>query len=61
MVLISEPAGEFLYTETIAVAFRQDDEDLVEAVNEALADMMEDGTYQEISESYFGEDISEPR
>ncbi|WP_353893395.1 transporter substrate-binding domain-containing protein [Proteinivorax hydrogeniformans] len=55
------PAGEFLYTEEMAVAFRQGDDELVKAVNQALEDMMEDGTYKEISNSYFGTDISEPR
>ncbi|WP_350343772.1 transporter substrate-binding domain-containing protein [Proteinivorax tanatarense] len=55
------PAGDFLYTEEIAVAFQQEDVELVEAVNQALEEMIEDGTYEEISYSYFGTDISEPR
>ncbi|WP_202081710.1 amino acid ABC transporter substrate-binding protein [Caldalkalibacillus salinus] len=40
--------------------FRQNGtEELVEAVNQALEDMMEDGTYLEISEKWFGEDVSQ--
>ncbi|WP_456279302.1 amino acid ABC transporter substrate-binding protein [Bacillus sp. AK128] len=38
--------------------FRQDNETLVEAVNQALTEMKEDGTYLEISEKWFGEDVS---
>ncbi|SFJ76110.1 amino acid ABC transporter substrate-binding protein, PAAT family [Halobacillus dabanensis] len=38
--------------------FRQGNEELVEAVNEALQEMKEDGTYLEISEKWFGEDVS---
>lgn len=53
--------GDWLYTEELAIAFRQGDNQLIEAVNEALADMKADGTYLEISERYFGRDISQPR
>ena len=49
--------GEMLYTETMAIAFRPGDDDLREAVNEALAEMRADGTYQEISQRYFDRDI----
>jgi cystine transport system substrate-binding protein len=38
--------------------FRKGNESLVEAVNKALAEMKEDGTYLEISEKWFGEDVS---
>lgn len=38
--------------------FRQGNEELVEEVNKALEEMMEDGTYAEISENWFGEDVS---
>jgi cystine transport system substrate-binding protein len=38
--------------------FRKGNETLVEAVNKALADMKEDGTYAEISKKWFGEDVS---
>lgn len=41
-----------------ALAFRQGSDELVEAVNEALTELREDGTLAEISEKYFGEDVS---
>jgi L-cystine transport system substrate-binding protein len=37
--------------------FRKGSETLIEEVNKALADMIEDGTYLEISEKWFGEDV----
>lgn len=43
-----------------ALTFRQGSEDLVEAVNEALATLAENGTLAEISAEYFGEDVSQP-
>ncbi|RWZ51626.1 amino acid ABC transporter substrate-binding protein [Labedella phragmitis] len=42
-----------------AFAFRKGSDDLVEAVDEALADLRAEGTLAEISEKYFGEDVSE--
>ena len=39
--------------------FRKESETLVDAVNEALAEMIEDGTYDEISEKWFGENVLE--
>lgn len=41
-----------------AALFRKGSDDLVKAVNEALAAMHSDGTYLTISEKYFGEDVS---
>lgn len=41
-----------------AFLFRKDSKELVEAVNGALADMKEDGTYLKISEEWFGTDVS---
>ncbi|SEH89401.1 amino acid ABC transporter substrate-binding protein, PAAT family [Halobacillus karajensis] len=38
--------------------FRQGNDELVKAVNEALQEMKDDGTYSEISEKWFGEDVS---
>ena len=38
--------------------FRQNNPELIEAVNEALASMREDGTLKQISEKWFGEDVS---
>ena len=39
--------------------FRKGSETLVEAVNKALNEMIEDGTYNEISEKWFGENVLE--
>lgn len=52
-------AGDLLYTETIAVAIRQEDDTLRQAINQALAELIADGTYGEISQKYFGTDISQ--
>ncbi|MBY0011139.1 amino acid ABC transporter substrate-binding protein [Paenibacillus typhae] len=41
-----------------AAVFLKGNEELVEAVNGALADMKQDGTYLAISEKYFGADVS---
>ncbi|NMH73331.1 amino acid ABC transporter substrate-binding protein [Bacillus sp. RO2] len=37
--------------------FRKGSDELVEAVNKALAEIIEDGTYEEISEKWFGENV----
>jgi len=52
-------AGDLLYNETIAVAIRQEDDALRQAINQALAEMVADGTYGSISNKYFGTDISQ--
>jgi len=41
-----------------AFAFRKGSDELVEAVDEALATLQKDGTLAELSEKYFGEDVS---
>lgn len=41
-----------------AAVFNKGSEDLITAVNKALADMKSDGTYLKISEKYFGQDVS---
>ncbi len=41
-----------------AFAFRKGSDELVAAVDEALATLRKDGTLAEISEKYFGEDVS---
>ena len=41
-----------------AFLFRKGSDELVEAVNGALAEMKEDGTYLKISEKWFGTDVS---
>lgn len=40
------------------ILFRKGNEELVKAVNDALKEMKEDGTYLKISEKYFGTDVS---
>ncbi|EGW41610.1 ABC transporter substrate-binding protein [Desulfosporosinus sp. OT] len=50
-------AGNLLYEEKMGIAIRKDSPKLLEAVNNALAKMMEDGTYKKISEKYFSADI----
>lgn len=37
--------------------FRKNSSTLVEAVNKALTDIINDGTYKKISEKWFGEDV----
>jgi cystine transport system substrate-binding protein len=41
-----------------AFALKKGSDDLVEAINTALAELSDDGTLAEISEKYFGEDVS---
>lgn len=54
-----EPVGSLLYSEDIAIAVRKEDTDLLDAVNKALNEIIEDGTYEEISNRYFGINILE--
>lgn len=54
-----EPVGALLYSEDIAIAVRKDDPELLDAVNKALDEIIEDGTYDEISDKYFGMNILE--
>ena len=42
----------------MGIMFNKGNEELVEAVNTALADMKADGTYLKISEKWFGTDVS---
>ncbi|MBB3139220.1 transporter substrate-binding domain-containing protein [Halomonas organivorans] len=50
---ISEPVKYF--GEGFGIAFRQRDEELAQAFNEALATLKDNGTYEEIETKYFGE------
>ncbi|WP_394214650.1 transporter substrate-binding domain-containing protein [Brachybacterium vulturis] len=49
--------GELLEAQDYGLAVSQGNEDLLTAMNEALAEMIEDGTYSEIYQEWFG---SEP-
>jgi polar amino acid transport system substrate-binding protein len=51
--------GDPLWIEKAAVAVRKDDEELLKAVNEALATLVENGTYEEISNKWFGRNLLE--
>ncbi|UYG07058.1 transporter substrate-binding domain-containing protein [Halomonas sp. M4R1S46] len=51
--MITEPKEYF--GEGFGIAFRQRDEELAQAFNEALATLKENGTYEEIYAEYFGE------
>ncbi len=54
-----QTAGELIDVEEMAVAVRNGEEELLEAINEALAALKENGTYEEINSRYFDEDISQ--
>jgi len=60
----SQQPGEFvileetLAPEDYAIGFRTTDQALCDAVNKALAEIKEDGTFAEISEKWFGRDVS---
>ena len=48
--------GELLEAQDYGIAVSQGNEALVEAMNVAIADMIEDGSYAEIYEEWFGEE-----
>ncbi|WP_208601355.1 ABC transporter substrate-binding protein [Phytopseudomonas flavescens] len=52
--------GELLFVEKIAGAVSKGNTELADAYNKALAEVMADGTYEEISTRYFGEDVRCP-
>ncbi|OHX49139.1 ABC transporter substrate-binding protein [Planococcus salinarum] len=52
-----EMVGDPLWIEQAAVAVNKEDEALLEAVNEALDAIIENGTYDEISEKWFGRNL----
>ncbi|WP_422124222.1 transporter substrate-binding domain-containing protein [Planococcus sp. X10-3] len=52
-----EMVGDPLWIEQAAVAVNKDDEELLAAVNEALATIIEDGTYDDISQKWFGRNL----
>lgn len=51
------PVGPLLYTENIGVGVRKEDKELLESINNALKKIIEDGTYEEISNRWFGTNI----
>lgn len=52
-----QPVGELLNKDRVAVAVQEGNTALAEAINEAIASMLEDGTYEEISMKWFNENI----
>lgn len=52
-----EMVGEPLWIEQPSIAVRKDDEELLAAINEALDAIIENGTYDEISEKWFGRNL----
>ena len=46
--------GDPLWVDEMAVAVRKGDSELLEKINQALEDMIEDGTYDKISNKWFG-------
>ncbi|MBU8877533.1 transporter substrate-binding domain-containing protein [Bacillus sp. FJAT-29790] len=46
-----------LNTEEAGITIRKEDTDLREEINKIIADMQNDGTYEEISKKWFGKDI----
>ncbi|WP_031536352.1 MULTISPECIES: amino acid ABC transporter substrate-binding protein [unclassified Bacillus (in: firmicutes)] len=53
-VVIADSADDVAQS---GLMFRQGNDSLVEAVNTALQEMIDDGTYKSISEKWFGEDV----
>ncbi|MFD1030054.1 transporter substrate-binding domain-containing protein [Metaplanococcus flavidus] len=52
-----EMVGDPLWIEQPSIAVRQDDEELLAAIDEALDTIIENGTYDEISEKWFGRNL----
>ncbi|MCM3610083.1 transporter substrate-binding domain-containing protein [Planococcus sp. MERTA32b] len=54
-----EMVGDPLWIEQPSIAVRQDDEELLAAINDALDAIIENGTYDEISQKWFGTNLLE--
>lgn len=55
--LNAQPVGELLYPEKMGIAVRKGNPELKDAINKALAEITEDGTYNTISLKWLGTDI----
>lgn len=51
------PVGEPLFVDRMGIAVRKSDDALLQRINRALEDVIEDGTYERISKKWFGRDI----
>jgi polar amino acid transport system substrate-binding protein len=49
--------GELVFQERVAMAVAKGNKSVLDALNKALADLMKDGTYAQISKKWFGEDV----
>lgn len=49
--------GDVIYDEIIAVAIKKGDNALRQAINNSIIEIIEDGTYEKISNKYFGRNI----
>lgn len=54
-----KPIGDLLYAEDIAIAIRKQDTELLEEVNNALQAIIDNGTYEDISNKWFGQNVLE--
>ncbi|WP_223282725.1 transporter substrate-binding domain-containing protein [Neobacillus kokaensis] len=56
-----KPIDNVLNQENIAVAINKDHQVLLDKINQAITDIMEDGTYEQISKKWFGINIMEKK
>src|SRR5690625_2643673 len=49
--------GDFIFEEKIGAAVRKGNQELLDEINHALEAIIEDGTYEELSNKWFGENI----
>jgi polar amino acid transport system substrate-binding protein len=54
-------AGDLIFTEEIAIPVKKGNQELIKKINEALEAIRADGTYEEISNRYFGSDIGKEK
>ncbi|WP_114571961.1 transporter substrate-binding domain-containing protein [Exiguobacterium flavidum] len=54
-----KPVGELLNEDRVSIAVAEGDKELLDKINKALAEMVEDGTYEKISMKWFDTNIME--
>ncbi len=54
-----KPVGELILVEEIGAAVKKGNQELLDEINRALDTIIEDGTYEELSDKWFGENILE--
>lgn len=50
--------GELVFVERVSMILRKNNKELADKLNQALAEVMKNGTYKALSEKYFKEDVS---